>query len=475
MNIRFILAIITYFIVSIIASITAHVLLPLNLASSMLLNILILMIAWFVCYLPLRPPHVLPEPLQSPDNQRLLVVKIRRFTLAFALYLVMQFAVGSLFVALYNSGYSCPTLDNVNSASNSPASCGISSAIDLIFGLAGRRSIDIIFTWLIQLVLVGAILKLTNPNLKIGLKLPSQPSGKKSLNWRSYFTFLTLANIILIVFPVLYLLWIAYSYTHGSHKGESGSEFIAMLLYPLMTLGLIVALLNITTIPVFLLRHKPRLRTIILDSIVIVLSVGFLTVFGYEELQIINQGLSEQEFHRGLSSGEAISLINTCQVDELDRNTSGVILITPKKTATNKVIIGIHGYRTIEKTDFGVLKTAVMAAALGCDGIGIRDDITGNNIARSIPVGRGIDLLNSCKLERFYYEDPNYASISKAELERSPTGIVLEASSYPSGIDVAGRLQSQMLPIARHAHDTCPNGLEIFFDGMPEKGWSKAR
>lgn len=67
-------------------------------------------------------------------------------------------------------------------------------------------------------------------------------------------------------------------------------------------------------------------------------------------------------------------------------------------------------------------------------------------------------LLNTCKLEAFYYGDIVKSEKIKAEFNKPNDGIVLvKLNGSPYNIQIAERAKAQLLPIAENAKNNCPS------------------
>lgn len=81
---------------------------------------------------------------------------------------------------------------------------------------------------------------------------PPQPP-RKSWKWRIIFIVLIAISLVTIAIPLV-LLWLLS--IQASH-GVSGTEFIGILLYPLLLAGFIVAIVDIIFSAIYLGKHHP--------------------------------------------------------------------------------------------------------------------------------------------------------------------------------------------------------------------------
>src|SRR2546430_7511124 len=110
-------------------------------------------------------------------------------------------------------------------------------------------------------------------------KLPGKPHS-----WKLYFILLAIANIVTIVLPLLVL----YQAVQRAKQGVSGTEFIGLILAPLLLSGIVIAILNVITISVFLRKKYLRKVTKIFGLVIVILSalyVGGVAIVTFRDIK----------------------------------------------------------------------------------------------------------------------------------------------------------------------------------------------
>lgn len=152
--------------------------------------------------------------------------------------------------------------------------------------------------------------------------------------WRSYLSALLVLSIITIAIPLVILGAIVLI---SSLPGRWAIGYIGVSLLPVLLsalgIGLIVALLNVVTVPVYLLKYKIDGRKAVLRWIMAGLSAVYLVVALFLS---INTYLAHQAFDKVFTRDEAATLIKQCQVGELLRRPDGSTQVIARSNATAK-------------------------------------------------------------------------------------------------------------------------------------------
>jgi hypothetical protein len=98
-----------------------------------------------------------------------------------------------------------------------------------------------------------------------------------SRGWKVGFIGLAIANLLTIVLPLLMLI----SLIRAADRGESGTEYGALVIAPVLMVGFFVAITNIALIGYYLWKRHPSTTAHILGVPVIVLSVVLVVGAGY--------------------------------------------------------------------------------------------------------------------------------------------------------------------------------------------------
>lgn len=273
---------------------------------------------------------------------------------------------------------------------------------------------------------------------------------KKPRNWKRDFTFLVIANIVTIIIPTL-LLYMAPLL-----------GLIFMLGFGvLQAIGVGVAILNIIAISIYLFKQRPHRGAAIFGCIIIVVSAFYVSTFAMSFYSGTQQTIKNDT---PATKNDAISLINSCQVTSIYRK-DRVILFT-KHDPNSQNPSDYEQYA--DNVNFNDLKQAAEAASSKCGKINIVDlAAIESEKPVDITVAEATNLLNSCKLIGFYYNESTSDPSNEFDAEHSSTGIVLGYDNDPMHIHIANRMLATMLPIARAAQQKCPN-LQFWHDGKYE-------
>jgi len=150
--------------------------------------------------------------------------------------------------------------------------------------------------------------------------------------WRNYLGILLALSIITIVAPlaVLGTIMLVSSLPGRWPVGYVGVALSPVLL-PVLGIGLVVALLDVTTMPVYLVRYKIHGRRALWQWLLVAVSAVYLVVGLYLS---INAYLAHQAFDRVFTRDEAASLIKNCQVGELLRRPDDTTQVIARHGAT---------------------------------------------------------------------------------------------------------------------------------------------
>lgn len=277
------------------------------------------------------------------------------------------------------------------------------------------------------------------------------PLQKKKRNkWKYYFIFLAIANIVTIIIPLLLvytvpLLALVYMLAFGSWGA----------------IGVGVAILNIITISTYLFKKHPRRGAAIFGGIIVILSAFYVSIYA---LSVYSSTKQINEYNTPLTKNEALSLINSCQVTKIYRKDQLILFTKHDPNSSNPS----DYQRYANDSDFNNLKEAATTASAKCGTIDVVDIFAINSEKPvDITVAQATDLLNSCKLIGFYYDEQTSDPSNQFNAEHSSTGIVLGYENDPLHIHIANRMVATMVPIARAAQQKCPN-LQFWHDGKYE-------
>lgn len=106
----------------------------------------------------------------------------------------------------------------------------------------------------------------------------SEDTGKQPAPSATRNTFLLLGVLSLFTIAGPFLVFLAI-------RGQSGSEFIGLLLLPVLLLGLVIAVINVVFTSGYLIRYRTTARNKLLGGLFILLSVLFLAAAAYPLLK----------------------------------------------------------------------------------------------------------------------------------------------------------------------------------------------
>ena len=239
----------------------------------------------------------------------------------------------------------------------------------------------------------------SQPTIPGPVTLAGQLATHKSSKWRYLF----------IVLGILQFLGVAvYFIIMNGISGQPGSEFIVLALavtfVPVMGL---VALINLIGLPIYLRKHKPEGRGLVLAVVSLVISIGLV-----------------------LSGIFGVSIWRMAGTNYQSRSSE----LSKKNEQKEKQFLADNAKPEITKEE-------------------------------------AVQLLSACKLKGFYYTNQtnknNAANGGWGEL--STTGVVLtKVDGRPYRISIADRLIPELVPIARTAQITCGDP-QLWHDGSYEQ------
>ncbi len=229
--------------------------------------------------------------------------------------------------------------------------------------------------------------------------LPVQLTAHKSSKWRYLF----------IVLGILQFLGVAvYFIIMNGISGQPGSEFIVLALavtfVPVMGL---VALINLIGLPIYLRKHKPEGRGLVLAVVSLVISIGLV-----------------------LSGIFGVSIWRMAGTNYQSRSSE----LSKKNEQKEKQFLADNAKPEITKEE-------------------------------------AVALLNTCKLKGFYYTNQTNKTYpaNGGWGELSTTGVVLtKVDGKPYRISIADKLIPELVPIARTAQTTCGDP-QFWHDGTYEQ------
>jgi len=224
----------------------------------------------------------------------------------------------------------------------------------------------------------------------------TQETAKKPSKWRYLF----------IVLGILQALGVALFFAiMASIGGQTGSEFIALLLFVTLVPGLaILALINLIGLPIYMAKQKPKGKGLVFSIISLVISVVLFLYGAY----------------------------TVYQFQVAARHASTLSLQTQQKIQEKQL------------------------------------QYTLDNVKPEITKDEAIQLLQSCSLKGFYYTAQTTRDGGNWG-ELSTTGVVLtKVDGVPYRISIADRLIPELVPIAREAQKTCNGQPQFWHDGNYE-------
>lgn len=170
-------------------------------------------------------------------------------------------------------------------------------------------------------------------------------------------------NIITILLP--WLLWLIV-YLEARFTNFSGLEFLMLAIIPLLYLGFVFALLNISYIVYLILSHgliSKGHRTLLIFGAV-------LSIFYAIFLIVLHNGNQQNDTSRQLTQAEAINLVKTCQVKSIAHYPNGTITLAATNTAASDLFKS-NPYRDAPKSSFDALVNQAHVSENSCGHIAI--------------------------------------------------------------------------------------------------------
>jgi hypothetical protein len=274
-----------------------------------------------------------------------------------------------------------------------------------------------------------------------------QISSNKSFDYHlSKQTKITVIVINIIgLLPVLLFLSLAKS----AENGMVGTEFIGMALAPLLFATLAALIFDFLISLKYLLKNHSNTLNRIFALVIIICCGAFL---GYEAIGSVNEARNHYHYTH-LSLNESTKLIINCKVSRIiRRGDSTDMFVTPGPSD--------YQYAAVQSTDalnFPILKQVAKEASKTCNSdIAIVDN---NYVAvRSyITETEAINLLNTCEINAFYYNDNRHNLLDEPIQPGTYTGIQLRKDfEYNEMYITDKKLEPKFVTIAHQAQKSCP-------------------
>lgn len=286
---------------------------------------------------------------------------------------------------------------------------------------------------------------------------PGPPSPPTRWRWRTIFAVLGIAGFVTVPLPWIALIW---SVKRGQAAGEAGTEYYGAVFAPLIRAGVATAAATALATAIYLARSRPTglARALAALALLITVSyVGFLGVLAYPSVQYSREG------NRTLSASEATALISDCRIVRI-REMDRLVLYGDFPEA--------YFTRYADAGDLDVLSAAAEAASETCDQLWIEtaggEEIEigeDPNVPVEISPQDAAELLRACRISKFHYTQQTGERGGGTNAESSSTGIVLAFRDNPIRLHIADRHIPELLPIARHAQETCRRDMQFWHDG----------
>jgi hypothetical protein len=274
-------------------------------------------------------------------------------------------------------------------------------------------------------------------------QIPSNKSFDYHLSKQTKITVIVI-NIIGLL-PVLLFLSLAKS----AENGMVGTEFIGMALAPLLFATLAALIFDFLISLKYLLKNHSNTLNRIFALVIIICCGAFL---GYEAIGSVNEARNHYHYTH-LSLNESTKLIINCKVSRIiRRGDSTDMFVTPGPSD--------YQYAAVQSTDalnFPILKQVAKEASKTCNSdIAIVDN---NYVAvRSyITETEAINLLNTCEINAFYYNDNRHNLLDEPIQPGTYTGIQLRKDfEYNEMYITDKKLEPKFVTIAHQAQKSCP-------------------
>lgn len=266
--------------------------------------------------------------------------------------------------------------------------------------------------------------------------------------------FITLASYQVLGVGIFFLMM-------ASISGQTGSEFVALMLYATLvpTIALI-SLINLVSLPIYLFRYQPRGKRLALGIFSLLVS---LLIFSYGAFSLYQTRVAlPQQFDElsnrdksanSLSLPESIAKIQNCEVESL------IIL---KNGGSYPALLNIKSQETnayVSKADLSSVQQTIKDSGQKCSDMRVvyENDSGDLSVVSAISIDQATSLLTTCKIEQVRMPmDKKY--LSKAELRAlNETGIYMAEGfdGTPIAIGFNESARSKITPIARQAKSQC--------------------
>ncbi len=104
---------------------------------------------------------------------------------------------------------------------------------------------------------------------------PLEPSEDNS-RWKIVFSILSILSMLTIALPLSGMLWLSWQ----ANSGVSGTEFIALLLFPVLLIGVMIAIINVIIAIIYLKKAPHTSTTKFLAIVFIIFSALYVCLPG---------------------------------------------------------------------------------------------------------------------------------------------------------------------------------------------------
>ena len=167
--------------------------------------------------------------------------------------------------------------------------------------------------------------------LCIVVVMENYQNKQRGKGWLIYFILLGLFNINTVV-SLVGLLWLSKQ----AASGDSGTEFIALIFLPGLYGGIVPAILNVLTIPIYLIKHQKGVIIWLFCGGIIILSIGYLVWAipgaikdsqahkdfpklqqqAKAQFEVRQQQFNQSTAPKELTISEATDMLNNCQIHQ---------------------------------------------------------------------------------------------------------------------------------------------------------------
>lgn len=261
----------------------------------------------------------------------------------------------------------------------------------------------------------------TNVN-NVGVEVPSglvqtnaniKPASVKKISkiWWFYFGFVTITILFLLIQNII-----------GSKRlllSTPGVPLISILILNAIIISPFIIVSVIITLPLFVIKHKPKLAILIWLGFLFLLSI-FFTFRTFQSVfpPLYESYSNNKNIETPLTKAEALSLIHDCKVSSIKYSEDNYLEITTK-IPDYGTLSGI--VRFTERSNYKDVRQAVKSNIKNCD-IYMSDEVTEMK-TKSITYDQAVDLMNSCQVYTLYTDTADEDLFSKAN---SQIGLVLQ-------------------------------------------------